>query len=196
MPSTLSLAIPTSTILHVTHEQFEALAAANPDLRLERTAKGELIAMPPTGGETGQRNLSLTAQLGIWSETHEDLGIAFDSSTGFVLPNGATLSPDAAWVSRPRWEALTLEQRRGFPPLCPDFVAELRSASDRLSRLQTKMQEYLDNGVRLGWLIDPQRQQVEIYRSGRDVEVLDRPIALSGEDVLPEFGLNLRRIWG
>ncbi len=195
MPSTLSLAIPTSTILHVTHEQFEALAAANPDLRLERTAKGELIAMPPTGGESSQRNSSLTGQLDRWFETHENLGVVFDSSGGFILPNGATRSPDAAWVNRPRWEALTPEQRRGFPPICPDFVVELRSPSDRLLPLQEKMQEYLNNGTQLGWLIDPQQQQVEVYRSGREVEVLDRPLELSGESVLPEFHLNLRRIW-
>ncbi|OAB63454.1 hypothetical protein AY599_17250 [Leptolyngbya valderiana BDU 20041] len=195
MHSTLTLELPTSTVLQVTPEQFEALAAANRDLRLERTAKGELIVMPPAGGESSQRNFSLTAQLGIWVEAHRDLGEGFDSSGGFILPNGAIRSPDAAWVSRSRWDALTSEQRRGFPPLCPDFVIELRSGSDRLPPLQAKMQEYLDNGTGLGWLIDPQRQQVEIYRDGGEVEVLERPLELSGEGVLPEFRLNLQRIW-
>jgi Uma2 family endonuclease len=195
MHSTLTLELPTSTVLQVTPEQFEALAAANRDLRLERTAKGELMVMPPAGAESSQRNFSLTAQLGIWVETHRDLGEGFDSSGGFILPNGAIRSPDAAWVSRSRWDALTSEQRRGFPPLCPDFVIELRSGSDRLPPLQAKMQEYRDNGTGLGWLIDPQRQQVEVYRDGGEVEVLDRPLELSGEAVLPEFRLNLQRIW-
>jgi Uma2 family endonuclease len=195
MHATLTLELPTSTVLQVTPEQFEALAAANRDLRLERTAKGELIVMPPAGGESSQKNSSLTGQLYAWFETRDNLGVVFDSSGGFILPNGAIRSPDAAWVSRSRWDALTSEQRRGFPPLCPDFVIELRSPSDRLSPLQAKMQEYRDNGTGLGWLIDPQRQQVEIYRDGGEVEVLDRPLELSGESVLPEFRLNLRRIW-
>jgi Uma2 family endonuclease len=195
MQSTLTLELPTTTLLHVTPEQFEALAAANPDLRLERTACGELIVNPPTGGESSQRNFSITTQLGNWFEVHEDLGEGFDSSTGFILLNGATRSPDASWVRRERWDALTPEQRQGFVPLCPDIVVELRSASDSLSKLQEKMQEYMVNGARLGWLIDPQNQRVEIYRPGREVEVLEQPMELSGEDVLPGFVLNLRRIW-
>jgi Uma2 family endonuclease len=195
MQSTLTLELPSTTLLHVTPEQFEALAAANPDLRLERTACGELIVNPPTGGESSQRNFSITTQLGNWFEVHEDLGEGFDSSTGFILLNGATRSPDASWVRRERWDALTPEQRQGFVPLCPDIVVELRSASDSLSKLQEKMQEYMVNGARLGWLIDPQNQRVEIYRPGREVEVLEQPMELSGEDVLPGFVLNLRRIW-
>jgi Uma2 family endonuclease len=193
--NTLTLELPTTTLLHVTPEQFEALAAANPDLRLECTARGELIVNPPTGGESGQRNSSLTGKLDLWDETNEELGVVFDSSTGFILPNGATRSPDASWVRRERWDALTSEQRRGFVPLCPDFVVELRSATDSLAKLQEKMQEYLDNGARLGWLIDPQNQRVEIYRPGQEIEVLEHPTELSGEDVLPGFVLNLRRIW-
>ncbi len=194
-PDTLTLELPISTVLHVTPEQFEELAAANPDLRLERTAQGELIVNPPTGGESGQRNFSFTTQLGIWFEANENLGEGFDSSTGFILPNGATRSPDVSWVSRQRWEALTPKQRRGFVPLCPDFVVELRSATDSLAKLQEKMQEYLNNGARLGWLIDPQNQRVEIYRPGQEIQVLEHPAELSGEDVLPGFILNLRRIW-
>jgi Uma2 family endonuclease len=186
--------MPSSITLHVTPEQFAALAIANRDLRLELTATGELIVNPPTGGESGKRNLSISTQLGNWFETHEELGEAFDSSTGFILPNGATLSPDAAWVSRERWDALTVQQQKGFVPLCPDFVVELRSQSDSLSKLQAKMQEYLDNGAKLGWLIDPQNQRVEIYRSGRKVELWENPAELFGEDILPEFVLNLRRV--
>ncbi|MGB3237381.1 MAG: Uma2 family endonuclease, partial [Geitlerinemataceae cyanobacterium] len=133
--------------------------------------------------------------LDFWEEANEELGVAFDSSGGFILPNGARRSPDASWVSRQRWESLTPEQRRGFVPLCPDFVVELRSATDRLSKLQEKMLEYRENGARLGWLIDPQNKRVEIYRPGQEVEVLEHPMELSGEDILPGFVLNLRRIW-
>jgi Uma2 family endonuclease len=193
-PETLSLELPSSIALHVTPEQFEALAIANRDLQLERTATGELIVNPPTGGESGKRNLSITGQLSNWFETHEELGEAFDSSTGFILPNGANRSPDAAWVSREQWDALTLQQQKGFVPLCPDFVIELRSESDSLSKLQAKMVEYINNGTKLGWSIDPQNRRVEIYRPDLEVEVLENPTELSGEDVLPGFVLNLRRV--
>ncbi len=192
---TISIELPSAIALHVTPEQFEALAVANRDLRLERTAQGELIVNPPTGGESGRRNRSITGQLDRWYEEHEELGEAFDSSTGFRLPNGADRSPDAAWVSRERWEALTPQQRKGFVPLCPDFVVELRSESDSLTKLQAKMQEYIDNGARLGWLIDPQNRRVEIYRPGVDVEVWENPTELSGENLLPGFVLNLTRVW-
>ncbi|MBD1882876.1 Uma2 family endonuclease [Microcoleus vaginatus] len=194
-PETISIELPNAIGLFVTPEQFEALALANPDLRLERSAQGELIVNPPTGGESSSRNLSISGQLGNWCETHEHLGEGFDSSGGFILPNGAIRSPDASWVSRTRWEALTPKQRKGFVPLCPDFVVELRSASDSLSTLQTKMREYIDNGARLGWLIDPPNRQVEIYRQQAEVEILINPAELSGEDVLPGFVLNLRRVW-
>ncbi|TAG02276.1 MAG: Uma2 family endonuclease [Oscillatoriales cyanobacterium] len=175
---TISLEVPNSIALTVTGDQFEALVFANPDLRLERTAQGELIVNPPTGGESSSRNLSISGQLGNWCETHEDLGEGFDSSGGFILPNGATRSPDASWVSRARWEALTAKERKGF-----------------VSTLQTKMREYIDNGARLGWLIDPQNRRVEIYRQQAEVEILANPTELSGEDVLPGFVLNLRRVW-
>ncbi|MEH2245598.1 Uma2 family endonuclease [Nostoc sp.] len=192
---TLLIELPKTIGLYVTQEQFAALAAANRDLRLERTARGELIVNPPTGWETGERNSSLTGQLYRWYEDSEDLGKAFDSSTGFILPNGATRSPDASWVSRERWQALTPEQKGTFPNICPDFVVELRSRSDRLGSLQTKMKEYIDNGALLGWLIDPQQRRVEIYRPRLAVEVLENPTELSGEAVLPGFVLNLRRVW-
>lgn len=192
---TICIELPTAIALYVTPEQFEAIALANRDLRLERTAAGELIVNPPTGGESGQRNFSITGQLARWYEENEDLGAAFDSSTGFRLPNGGDRSPDASWVRRERWEALTPQQRKGFVPLCPDFVVELRSESDSLRSLKTKMQEYIDNGARLGWLIDPKNRRVEIYRPGAEVEVLENPSELSGEDVLPGFVLNLTRVW-
>ena len=193
--SEMHLVIPRSLLLFVTLKQFEVLALRNRDLRLERTAKGELVVNPPTGWETGKRNFSLTGQLFQWCDRHEDLGMGFDSSTGFILPNGATRSPDASWVSRSRWEALSDEQKGTFPQICPDFVVELRSRSDTLNDLQNKMQEYLDNGARLGWLLDPKHRRVEIYRPSQPVEVLDNPTQLSGEDVLPEFVLSLSKLW-
>lgn len=188
------------SIAHLTHDQFRELCRENRDVRLELTAKGELIVMPPTGWESGKRNANLTIDLGIWNRQAQ-LGVVFDSSTGFILPNGAIRSPDAAWVATERLTALNPDPE-GFLPLAPDFVIELRSASDRLKPLQDKMQEYIDNGVRLGWLLNPQDQQVEIYRIGQAVEVLTwsslsdaSPLRLSGEKVLPGFVLNLQGIF-
>lgn len=189
------LTLPSDLALQVTSEQFAALAAANRDLKLERTATGELIVNPPTGGKSGKRNLSISTQLGVWFESNDSLGEAFDSSTGFKLPNGANRSPDASWVRRDRWEALSQEEQEGFVPLCPDFVVELRSQTDSLKDLREKMQEYMNNGAQLGWLINPQNRQVEVYRLGRKVEVLDNPSTLSGEAILPGFTLSLKRIW-
>ncbi|EDX86674.1 conserved hypothetical protein [Synechococcus sp. PCC 7335] len=195
-PNTLSLELPTELLLTVTDEQFEVLAIANRELKLERTAKGELIVNPPTGWETGERNLSIVAQLGTWVENNYVLGKGFESSTGFKLSNGATRSPDASWVSQARWNALSAEQKQEtFAPICPDFVVELRSDSDTLKPLQDKMREYMDNGARLGWLLDPKNRKVEVYRTGQPMEILEAPSELSGEDVLPDFVLKLRRIW-
>jgi len=181
------------SIIHLTEEQFYLLCQANRDVKFERTAKGELVVMPPTGGETGDRNSEINFQLRAWNK-QSGLGKVFDSSTGFKLPNGADRSPDGAWVRLERWEALTPQQRQKFPPLAPDFVVELRSATDELKPLQDKMQEYRDNGVPLGWLIEPHNHRVEIYRPEQDVEVLQSPISLSGEDVLPGFVLDLSQI--
>lgn len=192
---TLLIELPKTIGLLVTQEQFAALAAANRDLRLERTAKGELIVNPPTGWETGRRNWSISGELYLWWRNAGEPGEAFDSSTGFILPNGATRAPDASWVSQERWQALTPEQKGTFANICPDFVVELRSSSDSLKSLQDKMREYIDNGALLGWLIDPQQRRVEIYRLGKDVQVVENPAELSGEAVLPGFVLNLRRVW-
>jgi Uma2 family endonuclease len=189
-----SFTVDLDSVIDLTDEQFYQLCQKNRDLKFERSATGELIIMAPTGGETGNRNAGLTAQLWIWNQ-QQKLGQVFDSSTGFRLPNGANRSPDVAWIQQARWDALTPEQKAGFIPLCPDFVIELLSPSDRLTTLQEKMQEYRANGAQLGWLIDRASQQVEIYRRDREVEILKSPITLSGEEMLPGFVLNLEAIW-
>ncbi|MFN6561012.1 MAG: Uma2 family endonuclease [Nostoc sp. ChiSLP01] len=186
---TSSLTLKLDTV-HLTDEQFYQLCQNNRELQFERTAKGELIIMPPVGGESGNREADLIIDLGIWNR-QTDLGYTFSSSTIFKLPNGADRSPDVTWVQRERWEALTPEQRRKFPPIAPDFVIELRSATDNLETLRQKMQEYLDAAVKLAWLINPQQQQVEIYCQGQNVELRNLPTELSGEDVLPGFSLSL-----
>jgi Uma2 family endonuclease len=192
---TLTLNVPPTVGL--TDEQFYQLCVANEQWQFELTAEGKLIIMPPTGGESGISNAGLTAKLYNWNEQTQ-LGKVFDSSTEFRLPSGAKRSPDVSWLIRERWEALPREDRKRFPPLCPDFVVELRSESDSLEQLRSKMREYLANGIRLGWLIDPQTPLVEIYRPSVDVETInfsfDEPPTLSGEDVLPEFVLDLTPI--
>jgi len=178
----------------LTEEQFTRLCQENPELRIELTAQQELVIMPPTGSETGRRNSTLIQRLANWAET-DGTGIVFDSSTLFTLPNGAKRSPDVSWVKKERWDVLSPEQREGFAPLCPDFVAELRSRIDRLSDLQDKMQEYIDSGARLGWLIDPLDKRVYIYRPGQPAGILDDPATLSGNPVLPGFVLHVRELW-
>ncbi len=187
LPNSLELSIDLSD------EQFWQLCQNNREWKFERTASGELIIMAPTGGETGNRNIEIAYQIQAWSRQNK-LGKAFDSSTGFKLPNGANRSPDVSWITIERWKSLTQEQRQKFLPLCPDFVVELCSPSDSLVKTQEKMREYIANGTRLGWLIYPQRKRVEIYRTGTDVEVLDNPTTLSGEYVLPGFTLDLTTI--
>jgi Uma2 family endonuclease len=177
-------------IAHLTDEQFYQLCVANRDLNLEMSATGELIIVPPVGGESGNQEAELITDLEIWNRQTKS-GKVFSSSTIFILPNGAKRSPDAAWVKLERWEALTPEQRKRFPPLVPDFLIELRSPTDKLTTVREKMQEYRENGLRLGWLINPQDPQVEIYRLGKAVEVVQIPAILSGEDVLPGFELQL-----
>lgn len=187
-----TLEIPSYFI--VSQEQFELLANANRDLRLERSPNGELIIMPPTGGTTGKRNAKLITYFVNWNDQMQ-LGEVFDSSTAFRLPNGSNRSPDVAWVSRDHWQSLTSEQQDSFPPLCPDFVVELRSKSDSLKNLQDKMQEYLENGLLLGWLIDIQNQTVEIYRPQKSREVLQKPSVLTGDSILLNFSVNLDFLW-
>lgn len=177
----------------LTDEAFYQLCRANPAVKFERSAQGELIIMAPTGGESGRRNADITIDLGLWNRQHQ-LGYTFDSSTCFKLPNGAERSPDAAWIERSRWKSLSPEERDKFPPIAPDFVVELRSATDSLAMLQAKMQEYQNNGVRLGWLLNPQAKQVEIYRLGQPVEILQSPLQLLGDAVLPGFVLTLKTI--
>jgi Uma2 family endonuclease len=188
-----SLPLDLST-LKLTDEQFYQLCIANPEQPLELTAAGVLVVMPPVGGESGSYESELGADVINWNRRTQ-LGKVFSSSTVFKLPDGSQRSPDVAWVERSRWEALTQEERKKFPPLAPDFVIELKSETDRLPKLQTKMQEYRDNGVRLGWLINPQDRTVEIYRLGQEVEVIQSPFSLSGEDVLPDFTLDINSIW-
>ncbi|MBE9037555.1 Uma2 family endonuclease [aff. Roholtiella sp. LEGE 12411] len=177
-------------IVHLSDEQFYQLCMANRDLNLELSATGEVIIVPSVGGESGTQEADFITDLNNWNRQTK-LGKVFSSSTIFKLPNGANRSPDAAWVKLERWEALTAEERKKFPPLTPDFVIELRSETDRLKPLQDKMQEYLENGLRLGWLINPQDKQVEIYQPGQPVEVVAIPALLVGEEVLPGFELQV-----
>jgi len=181
-------------VAKINDEQFSQLCRDNPELKLERNQKGEIIVMSPTGGETGKKNADLIIDFGIWNR-RKKIGQIFDSSTCFQFPDGSNRSPDVAYIKQERWEKLIPEERETFPPIAPDFVLELMSKTDSLKRLQEKMQEYRDNGVKLGWLINPMKNQVEIYRQGQEKEVLDDPKTLSGEDILPEFILDLSTIW-
>lgn len=175
-------------------DEFFDFCQLNDEWQIERTAQGEMIIMPPTGGTTGNRNSSLNAQLYLWAR-REGTGRTFDSSTGFRLPNEADRAPDASWVLRARLAQLTAAQKQRFIPLCPDFVVELRSATDKLSKLQAKMEEYRDNGARLGWLIDPLTRQVHIYRPGQAVEIAENLNRIAGDPELPGFILELEEIW-
>ena len=178
----------------MTHEQFYEFCLANRDLRIERTASGEVIVMPPAFSDTGNRNFNIAVQLGNWAD-QEGTGLGFDSSAGFTLPNDAMRSPDASWIKLERWNALTEEQKASFAPICPDFVIELRSASDPLTSLQDKMQEYMANGALLGWLIDRKNRTIHIYRPNREPEILDNPEIVSGDPELPGFVLRMAKIW-
>jgi len=189
-----SFTISLDSVIELSDEQYFQLCRKNSDLKFERNAKGDITIMAPTGGETSYRNSDLNADLVFWNRRTK-LGVVFDSSGGFKLPDGSDRSPDASWILKERWEALTLEQRSRFAPICPDFVIELMSPSDSLKTTQAKMQEYQDNGARLGWLINRRDREVEIYRIGKPVEVLQDVNSLSGGDVLPDFILNLAEIW-
>ena len=180
--------------LKLTDEQFWQLCQKNDDLRFEATANGELIIMPPTGGTTSDRNSDLNFQLKAWSRQN-NLGKVFDSNGGFQLPNGAKRAPDSSWLKMDHWNALTPEEQDNFLPLCPDFVVELMSPSDTLTATREKMAEYMANGAQLGWLINRKERQVEVYRQNQEVEILENPDTVSGENVLPGFVLDLSTIW-
>lgn len=193
----IAVTLPTSpVILHwpLSDQEFFDLCRRNRDWRFEYTSTGELIIMPPTSSDTGERNANLTIDFGVWNRQRQ-AGRLFDSSAGFTLPNGARRSPDVSWISHARWDALSTEDRRGLAKICPDFVLELRSPSDSLRMLQDKMQEYIDNGAQLGWLIDPGERVVYVYRPGATPERLEAPQAIAGEPVLPGFVLQLAALW-
>jgi Uma2 family endonuclease len=178
----------------VSDEKFAELCRLNPELQIERTSEEELVIIAPTGGKTGRRNFELIGVFALWTK-NDGTGLGFDSSTLFTLPNGARRSPDLSWIRNARWEALTREQQEHFPPLCPDFVIELRSRTDTLKSLQTKMQEYISNGAELGWLIDPLERKVHVYHPGADPEVLEDPQQVSGEPLLKGFVLDVQILW-
>jgi Uma2 family endonuclease len=190
-----AITINFNNVVKLNDDQFYQLCRDNPDVKFERNDLGELIVMPPTGGETGKRNAKLTARFVLWNEQTQ-LGEVFDSSTCFKLPNGSDRSPDVSWIQLERWNALKPEEREKFPPIAPDFVLELMSPSDSLSVVQAKMLEYMNAGVKLAWLIDRKTRRVEIYRQGQPKEVLESPTSLSGEEILPGLVLNLLFVWG
>jgi Uma2 family endonuclease len=184
--------LPQPTTFRVA-ESFEEFVALNPDLMVEQNRNGEIVILSPAGSESARRNVEICFQLQRWSKNHG--GVTFDSSVLFTLPDGSKRGPDASWIAKDRWEALSNEDRESFAPICPDFLIELRSRSDRLNDLQQKMVDYRANGVRLGWLIDPYARQVYVYRQNQETTTLDQPISLAGEDVLPRFELDLSSIW-
>ncbi|MGH8627973.1 MAG: Uma2 family endonuclease [Gammaproteobacteria bacterium] len=190
----LPLKVELRPVIDLGDDEFFEFCQINRDLRIERNAEGELLLMPPTGAETGNRNAEITMQLRSWAK-RDGSGVSFDSSAGFVLPNKAVRSPDASWIKRSRLVAFTPEQRRKFLPCCPDFVLELRSPSDELSVLQAKMREYIDNGAQLGWLIDPEAKRVYVYRPETPVSCLEGVDFILGDPILPEFVLELAEIW-
>ncbi|MGY2710971.1 Uma2 family endonuclease [Thermostichus sp. MS-CIW-28] len=189
-----ALTLNLSPLITLSRADFIRLCAANPELKLERTAQGELVIMSPAGGETGNLNFEIAGEVYVWNR-QSGRGKSFDSSTGFSLPSGSDRSPDLAWIPIEKWEALDPSVRQGFLPLCPDFVVEILSPTDSWIQTQAKMQEYMDNGCRLGWLLDPKAKRVMIYRQGQAPELVEDPETLSGEDVLPGFTLPIRKIW-
>ncbi|MEO8071799.1 MAG: Uma2 family endonuclease [Acidobacteriota bacterium] len=178
----------------LTEKQFEELCRNNRDLKFEMSAKGELIIVPPTSPESGWKNSNLTTEVTLWSRK-DKTGIVFDSSTMFTLPNDAKRSPDVSWMTNEKWESLSPSERRKFSRIVPDFVIELFSPTDNLAETQAKMEEYIENGVRLGWLIDPFEHKVHVYRANGEIEILDNPEKVSGESVLKNFELKVREVW-
>ena len=188
------MAINLPALNQMTMTEFYEFCQANPELRIERSTAGEVITLSSAFSDTGNRSFNLAVQLGIWAEK-DGTGIGFDSSAGFTLPNGATRAPDVAWIKADRWNLLTDAEKASFAPLCPDFVIELRSTSDSLTSLQTKLEEYIDNGASLGWLIDRKQRQVHIYRPNQTPQILENPEAVSGEPELPGFVLKMAKVW-
>lgn len=209
MSATLSLSIADPLVLSISNpvevhfdgskfqmndDEFFHFCQLNRDLRIERTSEGDIIVMAPTGGKGGRQNAKLIAKISNWAE-QDGTGQVFDSSTEFILPNRAGRAPDVSWVRNERWEALTEKEQEQFPPLCPDFVVELRSKTDRVKTLTAKMEEYVANGAKLGWLIDPHERKVHVYRTGSAPEILDDPETVSGEPLLKDFVLDVRALW-
>lgn len=190
----LPLVVRLRPVINLSEDEFFEFCQLNGELRIERNAQGEVLIMPPAGAASGGQNAGIVGQLWQWAR-RDETGIAFDSSAGFTLPNRAVRSPDASWITRARWEQLPAEQQAKFAPICPDFVLELRSPSDRLRDLQDKLEEYLANGARLGWLLDPEPRHVYVYRPDAPVERLEAPDTISGDPILPGFVLNLREVW-
>ena len=193
--TTLPIVLRLSPVIEMTEEQFLAFCALNGDIRIERTAGGELEIMPPAGMYTGNRNIKISSGLYVWAK-RDGTGEAFDSSAGFTLPNGAVRSPDASWIPKSRLAELTTEDKSGFGHICPDFVIELRSRGNRLSVLSAKMEEYIENGGRLGWLIDPLEKRVYVYRPNSEVAILENPDTVSADPELAGFTLELEEVWG
>ena len=201
MSTTLDISVSDPVVVHfepsklrMNDEEFFEFCQLNPELRIERTSEADIIVMSPTGGKTGRRNAKLIVAIGSWAEK-DGRGQVFDSSTVFILPNGAGRSPDVSWVRNERWNSLTAKEQEQFPPLCPDFVVELRSRTDSLKNLKEKMEEYIANGAQLGWLIDPLERKVHIHRPGDGSEVLEDPKEVSGEPFLKGFVLDVQSLW-
>ena len=189
-----ALTLHFGSVLRMNRHEFFQFCQANPELRLELTSRGDLIIMPPTGSKTGQRNFTLTTQFGMWMQSDES-GVGFDSSAGFTLPNGAVRAPDLAWILKERWDALSADEQEEFAPICPDFVVELLSRTDRLETIQNKMREYIANGAQLGWLIDPKARNVYVYRPNEAVICLSDPKTISGDPLLPKFVCQVGKLW-
>lgn len=189
-----ALTLHFGSVLHMDRHEFLQFCQANPDLRMELSCDGDVIILPPTGSKSAQRNFTLIGQFGVWMQSDET-GFGFDSSAGFTLPNGAVRAPDLAWIRKERWEVLSEDEQEEFAPICPDFVVELLSRTDRLETIKDKMQEYIDNGAQLGWLIDPRERDVYVYRPGEEVVCLSDPETISGGPLLPNFVLDVRRLW-
>lgn len=201
MSSTLDISVHEPVVVHfepsklrMNDQEFFEFCQLNPELRIERTSGGDIIVMAPTGGKSGRRNARLIVAFGSWAEK-DGSGQFFDSSTEFILPNGAGRAPDLSWVENKKWDALTEKQQEQFPPLCPNFVVELRLPTDRVEALSTKMEEYMANGAELGWLIDPFERKVHIFRPDSEREVLQNPLQVSGEPLLKEFTLDVQILW-